>query len=99
MRAQGENQSCMYFIDYNNLPDFAIGFKRELGLEFENLDKANKFISYLQELKDIRNKCNHYQALDNEEVLLQAQERNHQRDDRDQRTGNHEVLDSLTACG
>ena len=68
MRAQGENQSCMYFIDYNNLPDFAIGFKRELGLEFENLDKANKFISYLQELKDIRNKCNHYQALDNEEI-------------------------------
>lgn len=40
MRAQGENQSCMYFIDYNNLPDFAIGFKRELGLEFENPDKA-----------------------------------------------------------
>ena len=68
MRAQGENQSCMYFIDYNNLPDFAIGFKRELGLEFENPDKANKFISYLQELKDIRNKCNHYQALDNEEI-------------------------------
>ena len=68
MRAQGETQSCMYFIDYNNLPDFAIGFKRELGLEFENLDKANKFISYLQELKDIRNKCNHYQALDNEEI-------------------------------
>lgn len=68
MRAQGENQSCMYFIDYNNLPDFAIGFKRELGLEFDNPDKANKFISYLQELKDIRNKCNHYQALDNEEM-------------------------------
>lgn len=68
MRTQGENQSCMYFIDYNNLPDFAIGFKRELGFEFENPDKANKFISYLQELKDIRNKCNHYQALDNEEM-------------------------------
>lgn len=68
MRAQGENQSCMYFIDYNNLPDFAIGFKRELGSDFENPDKANKFISYLQELKDIRNKCNHYQALDNEEI-------------------------------
>ena len=68
MKAQGENQSCMYFIDYNNLTDFAIGFKRELGTEFGNPDKANKFISYLQELKDIRNKCNHYQALDNEEI-------------------------------
>lgn len=68
MRAQGENQSCMYFIDYNNLTDFAIGFKRELSAEFGSPDKANKFISYLQELKDIRNKCNHYQTLDNEEV-------------------------------
>lgn len=68
MRTRTENQSCMYFIDYNNLPDFAIGFKRELGFEFDNPDKANKFISYLQELKDIRNKCNHYQALDNEEI-------------------------------
>ena len=45
MRAQGENQSCMYFIDYNNLPDFAIGFKRELGLEFENLDKARTSVT------------------------------------------------------
>ena len=68
MRAQGDNHSCMNLIDYNNLPDFAIGFKRELGTEFGNSDKANKFISYLQELKDIRNKCNHYQTLDNEEV-------------------------------
>lgn len=68
MRAQGENQSCMYFIDYSNLTDFAIGFKRELSAEFGSPDKANKFISYLQELKDIRNKCNHYQTLDNEEV-------------------------------
>lgn len=68
MRAQGDNQSCMNLIDYNNLTDFGIGFKRELGTEFGNPDKANKFISYLQELKDIRNKCNHYQALDNEEV-------------------------------
>lgn len=68
MKAQDEKKSCMYFIDYNNLPDFAIGFKRELGAEFGNPDKVNKFISYLQELKDIRNKCNHYQALDNEEM-------------------------------
>ena len=64
MRAQGENQSCMYFLTTITCP-----FRHCSNgnwLEFENLDKANKFISYLQELKDIRNKCNHYQALDNE---------------------------------
>ena len=41
---------------------------KNLGIEFGTPDKANKFISYLQELKDIRNKCNHYQVLDNEEI-------------------------------
>lgn len=68
LRAQGDNQSCLSLIDYNNLTDFALGFRRELGTEFGHPDKANKFISYLQELKDIRNKCNHYQPLDNEEI-------------------------------
>lgn len=68
LKAQGENQSCISLIDYNNLTDFAPGFKQELGIEFGLPDKANKFISYLQELKDIRNKCNHYQVLDNEEI-------------------------------
>ena len=67
-RAQGESASCAMLIDYNNLPNFAIGYKRELGYEFGSPDKANRFISYLQELKDIRNKCNHYQPLDNEEI-------------------------------
>lgn len=68
LKAQGENQSCINLIDYNNLTDFALGFKQELGIEFGTPDKANRFISYLQELKDIRNKCNHYQVLDNEEI-------------------------------
>lgn len=67
-RVQGESASCVMLIDYNNLPNFAIGYKRELGSEFGSQDKANRFISYLQELKDIRNKCNHYQPLDNEEI-------------------------------
>ena len=68
LRTQGELHSFISLIDYSNLPDFAIGFKHELGTEFGSPDKANKFISYLQELKDIRNKCNHYQMLDNEEI-------------------------------
>lgn len=68
LRAQGDNPSCMSLIDYNNLPSFAINFKRELAPEFGGMKEANKFISYLQELQDVRNKCNHYQALDNDEV-------------------------------
>ena len=68
MRAQGENLSCGNLIDYNNLADFSIGFKQELSTEFGSPDKANKFISYLKELKDIRNKCSHFQTLDNEEI-------------------------------
>ena len=67
-RAQGEDAPRINFIDYNNMPDFAIGFKRELCTEFGSSDKGNKFISYLQELKDIRNKCNHYQDLTDVEI-------------------------------
>lgn len=68
LRSQGENASSIVLIDYNNLTDFAIAFKRELGIEFGNPDKANSFISYLQELKNIRNKCSHFTPLDNDET-------------------------------
>ena len=68
LRSQGEKASCAVLIDYNNLTDFAIAFKRELGMEFGSPDKANSFISYLQELKSIRNKCSHFTPLDNDET-------------------------------
>lgn len=68
LRAQGDTKSSMNLIDYNNLSGFAISFKRELATEFGGMKEANKFISYLQELQDVRNKCSHYQALDTDEV-------------------------------
>jgi hypothetical protein len=68
LRAQGENKSCVNLVDYNNLPGFAISFKRELATELGGMKEANKFISYLQELQDLRNKCSHYQKLDTDEV-------------------------------
>ena len=55
-------------VDYNNLSNFAIAFKQELTDEFGNSKEANKFISYLQEIQDVRNKCNHYQQLDEDEI-------------------------------
>jgi hypothetical protein len=55
-------------IDYNNLANFAIAFKQELTTELGNPKDVNKLISYFQELQDVRNKCNHYQQLDNEEI-------------------------------
>ncbi|MCD8261448.1 MAG: DUF499 domain-containing protein [Bacteroides sp.] len=68
IRAQGENPSCMNLIDYYNLQNFAINFKRELEQEFGTIKEANKFISYLQELQETRNKCSHYQVLDEDEI-------------------------------
>ena len=55
-------------VDYNNLANFAIAFKQELTDELGNSKETNKFISYLQEIKDVRNKCNHYQQLDEDEI-------------------------------
>lgn len=55
-------------VDYNNLSSFAIAFKQELTDELGNSKDANKLISYLQEIQDVRNKCNHYQQLDEDEI-------------------------------
>jgi hypothetical protein len=68
LRAQGENKMSINLIDYNNLPGFALNFKRELATELGGTKEANKFISYLQELQDVRNKCSHYQDLDTDEI-------------------------------
>lgn len=55
-------------IDYNNLDSFAIKFKDELGRKIGSRNDANKFISGIQELKETRNKCQHYQAIDEDET-------------------------------
>ena len=55
-------------VDYSNLSSFAIAFKQELTDELGNSKEANKLISYLQEIQEVRNKCNHYQPLDEDEI-------------------------------
>lgn len=55
-------------IDYNNLDTFAIKFKDELSRKIGSRNDANKFISGIQELKETRNKCQHYQAIDEDET-------------------------------
>ena len=68
VRSFNEDSNHMVLIDYNNLINFAIAFKQELTSEFGNPKDTNKLISYFQELQEIRNKCNHYQTIDEDEV-------------------------------
>lgn len=55
-------------IDYNNLDTFAIKFKDEISRKIGSRNEANKFISGIQELKETRNKCQHYHAIDEDET-------------------------------
>ena len=59
--------SCSSAVDYNNLDTFGIKFKEELSRQIGR-NEANKFISGVQELKEIRNKCQHYQEIDADET-------------------------------
>lgn len=54
-------------IDYANLVSFGFNFRDELNTELGR-DEAARFVSCLQELRDERNRCNHFQELDKEEV-------------------------------
>lgn len=64
-KASRENgASGLSLVDYQNLDTFAIKFKEELTQVFGGRDKANKFISCIQELKEVRNRCAHYQTID-----------------------------------
>ncbi len=56
-------------IDFSNLTSFAFSFKELLVKEFGESKQANKFISYVQELEDTRNKCQHYQTIDEDEIV------------------------------
>ena len=67
-RSLNEESSRLVLIDYNNLTSFAIAFKQELAAELGNVKDANRLVGYYQELQETRNKCSHYQALDDDEV-------------------------------
>lgn len=63
-----KDSNQIVLIDYNNLSGFAMAFKQELIAALGNPKDANKLINYFQELQETRNKCNHYQSLDEDET-------------------------------
>lgn len=54
-------------IDYGNIAAFATNFREELNSQIGR-DETRRLTNCLQEIRDIRNKCNHFQKLDEEQV-------------------------------
>ena len=65
---QKSGASSLGLIDFSNLTSFAFSFKDLLMKELGESKQANKFISCVQELEDTRNKCQHYQPIDEDET-------------------------------
>lgn len=55
-------------IDYANLVSFALNFKDQLADEAGGKREANRIISCLQELQDVRNRCQHFQPIDDDDT-------------------------------
>ena len=55
-------------IDYSILFTFGVSYKDALKQEVGNYPDVNKLINYFKELKEVRNKCQHFQELDEDEI-------------------------------
>lgn len=55
-------------IDYNILFTFGVSFKDELKQDLGNYNDVNKLINFFKELKETRNKCQHFQELEEDEI-------------------------------
>ena len=66
LRDSGGNTANL--IDYNILFSFGIAYKDALKQEVGNYGDVNKLINYFKELKEVRNKCQHFQELDEDEI-------------------------------
>lgn len=66
IKAMGDNPSPISLIDYHNLASSLLCFKNEFGSELGK--DVNKLITWLQELQETRNKCQHYQELDEDDI-------------------------------
>ena len=66
LRDSGGNTANL--IDYNILFSFGIVYKDALKQEVGNYGDVNKLINYFKELKEVRNKCQHFQELDEDEI-------------------------------
>ena len=67
LQAQRQGTPAINRIDYSNLATFAIKFKSELSDEIGR-DEANRFIGCMQELQEVRNRCQHYMHIDDDEM-------------------------------
>ena len=56
-------------IDYGILFTFGVSFKDALKQEVGGYGEVNKLINYFKELKEVRNKCQHFQELSEDEIL------------------------------
>ena len=55
-------------IDYGILFTFGVSYKDALKQEVGNYPDTNRLINYFKELKEVRNKCQHFQELDEDEI-------------------------------
>ncbi len=55
-------------IDYGILFTFGVSFKDALKQEVGNYSDVNKLINFFKELKEVRNKCQHFQELEEDEI-------------------------------
>lgn len=64
--AQGAQPETL--IDFNNLKGFALKYKHLLKADFGN--DVNNLPTWFYEIYDVRNKCNHYQELEDLDYQL-----------------------------
>lgn len=67
-QAQQQGVEPLLRIDYHNMIDFIQGFRDELAMELGNKDQTYKLENCIREIKEIRNKTNHYTPLTSDEI-------------------------------
>lgn len=60
--------STANLIDYNILFSFGLSYKDDLKKEVGYSGEVNTLINYFKELKEVRNKCQHFQELEDDEI-------------------------------
>ena len=66
LQANGGDPATL--IDIGYLFPFGLNFKDALIREVGGRNEANKLIGYFKELQEVRNKCQHFQVLDEDEL-------------------------------
>ena len=67
-RGASQGTAPQKLIDYGNLSFLASKFRDELGAELGDKSKTYNFESCISELREVRNKCQHYQTIEKGEA-------------------------------